>query len=226
MKGYLDDGLSLERIGEFEDRHPSTVGYWVRKHGLIPNGRAKHATRGALSAEQLRALVDADMTIGEIAAVVGRSDGTIRYWLKRHGIRTQGGRGPRPAVPRHLVDQARAEGRRTLAAVCPHHGEAIFVIEPGGRVRCRKCRMERVAARRREVKRILAEEAGGRCIRCGYDRCVGALQFHHRDRKTKAFGLSQKGATIGIDRLRKEAAKCDLLCANCHAEIEAGFTGP
>jgi hypothetical protein len=26
--------------------------------------------------------------------------------------------------------------------------------------------------------------------------------------------------------MRAEAGKCDLLCSNCHAEVEAGFTAP
>jgi hypothetical protein len=73
------------------------------------------------------------------------------------------------------------------------------------------------------VKALLVEEAGGKCTLCGYDRCVAALQFHHLDPSTKAFGLSRKGVTKGIDSLRAEAAKCVLLCANCHAEVEGGF---
>jgi hypothetical protein len=27
-----------------------------------------------------------------------------------------------------------------------------------------------------------------------------------------------------MDALREEAKKCALLCANCHAEVEAGYT--
>jgi hypothetical protein len=80
-----------------------------------------------------------------------------------------------------------------------------------------------VAARRRRLKAILVAEAGGGCTRCGYDRCVSALQFHHRDPAQKAFQLGSGGLTRSLERLRKEAGKCVLLCANCHAEVEAGF---
>jgi hypothetical protein len=69
---------------------------------------------------------------------------------------------------------------------------------------------------------MLIEEAGGRCTLCGYDRSPAALHFHHRDPSQKAFSLGVRGITRGIDRLREEAAKCVLLCANCHAEVEAG----
>jgi hypothetical protein len=71
------------------------------------------------------------------------------------------------------------------------------------------------------VKAILVAEAGGGCSRCGYARSVAALHFHHVDPRTKAFSLSFAGVTRSIAAARKEAAKCVLLCANCHAEVEA-----
>ncbi|HEV2820015.1 MAG TPA: hypothetical protein VGW11_05860, partial [Solirubrobacteraceae bacterium] len=49
-----------------------------------------------------------------------------------------------------------------------------------------------------------------------------ALHFHHVDPKTKAFSLSFAGVTRSIAAAREEAAKCVLVCANCHAEVEAG----
>ena len=79
-----------------------------------------------------------------------------------------------------------------------------------------------MSKRRRKVKRILVAEAGGRCVLCGYDRHPAALEFHHVDPSSKAFNLSLRGVTRRIDDLRKEARKCVLLCANCHAEVEPG----
>lgn len=57
---------------------------------------------------------------------------------------------------------------------------------------------------------------------CGYDRYIGALHFHHRDPETKRFGIAEQGKTLSLQAMREEAAKCDLVCANCHAEIEGG----
>ena len=220
LERYLKQGLSLSHIGILENCDPSTIGYWVTKHGLEPNGRLAHAARGGLSARDLRPLVERGLTLSEIAAEVGRSISSVRYWLGKHGLRTRSRRGPRPAVPREAVDEALAAGKRTVDGDCPHHGLRTFVIENSGRVRCRECRVQQVAKRRRKVKRILIEEAGGRCVRCGYDRFVGALHFHHVDPTQKRFGVAQRGVTIGIASLRAEAAKCIVLCANCHAEVE------
>lgn len=70
---------------------------------------------------------------------------------------------------------------------------------------------------------MLVEEAGGRCVVCGYDRYVGALEFHHTDPTQKRLTMSTDGAALGLDAARAEAAKCVLLCSNCHAEVEGGF---
>lgn len=77
--------------------------------------------------------------------------------------------------------------------------------------------------RRRRVKELLVKEAGGACEICGYDRYLGALQFHHRDPAEKSFGLSEGGFTKSLEKLRLEAGKCVLLCSNCHAETEGGI---
>ena len=58
---------------------------------------------------------------------------------------------------------------------------------------------------------------------CGYDRCVGALEFHHLVPAEKSFSLSHRGVARSIAKARAEANKCALLCANCHAEVEAGL---
>ena len=81
--------------------------------------------------------------------------------------------------------------------------------------------LERVSRRRRKVKQILVAEAGGCCALCSYDRCVAALHFHHLDPSSKQFHLSMHGAARSIASARAEMAKCVLLCANCHAEVEA-----
>jgi hypothetical protein len=106
---------------------------------------------------------------------------------------------------------------------CSRHGLTIFRLEGRGAFRCLLCRQERVAERRRTVKEILVAEAGGACVVCGYDRYVGALQFHHVDPATKAFSISQSGASRALARTREEAEKCALVCANCHAELEGGI---
>jgi hypothetical protein len=104
---------------------------------------------------------------------------------------------------------------------CRTHGIVEFLrYSPTDSYRCRQCRYAAVTNRRRRVKEILVKESGGKCQRCGYDRFAGALQFHHRDPAQKVFGLALNGSARSLSRARDEVAKCDLLCANCHAEVE------
>jgi hypothetical protein len=152
-----------------------------------------------------------------MARKLGVSEPTVRYWLKRHCLQT------RQAQRRALTQEAKAAGRATIPMHCRHHGLTDFWLEGRGSYRCMQCRKEAVARRRRKVKEMLIAEAGGHCRVCGYDRYSGALQFHHLDPSQKSFGLSMRGVTRSITRLRAEADKCVLLCSNCHAEVEAGI---
>ena len=67
------------------------------------------------------------------------------------------------------------------------------------------------------VKHKLILYKGGKC---GYNKCEGALHFHHLNPKEKEFTVSQINLNeyFTLEKLYKEVDKCMLLCANCHAE--------
>lgn len=81
------------------------------------------------------------------------------------------------------------------------------------------CGACRVILHRQQKAKKLREHFGGRCIRCGYDRCFQALEFHHRDPSTKDKTIKLSGGSVSMKRMIDEAEKCDLLCANCHREV-------
>ncbi len=136
---------------------------------------------------------------------------------RTHGLKT---------TPRALLaaETARSRPRRSVARV------------PGARRgRCSSARARRVATAARAATRKRWQRGGGGSRRswsprraahaslCGFDAYVGALQFHHRDPAEKAFSLSRQGVTRSLAAARAEARKCVLLCANCHAMVEAGL---
>ncbi len=217
LAGYLEAGLSLGAIAERTGKSRSTVSYHLRKFGLkATGGSAEFRPRGGIDRADLEPLVMDGATLAEIARRLGCSVSTVRYWIAKHGL-------PSPIAVRR-GDRATAVERASgvLERRCRVHGKTAFVIDKSGRMRCRQCRMEAVNRRRRKVKELLVQEAGGRCCLCGYDAWVGALQFHHLDPGRKEFALSGDGVARSLERARAEAAKCVLLCANCHAEVEAG----
>lgn len=71
----------------------------------------------------------------------------------------------------------------------------------------------------RAMRRQVIKERGGKCERCGYDKCFDALCFHHIDPFKKEFSLSQRSGSANWEKFSKEAEKCIILCANCHAEV-------
>lgn len=219
LKRCLEEGLSLRQIGERVSKDPSTVGYWVKKHGLIANGKEKYAPRGGIVAEVLELLVDESASLSEMAEELDLSTSTVRYWLRQYGLHTDSRHHRRVRLQR-----AQKTGSSRFQDECRRHGWTTFQVERSGTVRCLRCRSEAVANWRRRTKERLVKEAGGRCVICGYGRCVAALEFHHIDPSQKAFGLSVRGITRSIAIMREEAAKCVLLCATCHAEVEAGAT--
>ncbi len=81
-----------------------------------------------------------------------------------------------------------------------------------------------VIKRRRAIREKAVSSRGGKCETCGYDRCIAALEFHHRDPSQKDFAISADGNTRSWQRVQKEIEQCALVCANCHREIHAGIT--
>lgn len=90
-------------------------------------------------------------------------------------------------------------------------------------------RAKNITIKRRALKKMLVEYKGGKCERCGYNKCMRALEFHHSDPQEKDFGISRQ-LHRDVKELKREVDKCLLLCSNCHAEIhqelhEAGLSG-
>jgi predicted Zn-ribbon and HTH transcriptional regulator len=216
LKGYLDDGLSLEQIGAREGKHPSTIGYWLKKHGLAPS-HAKHGRRVDLDDVDLAVMVDEGLTGREIAELFGTTPATIYRRLRGLGISKRAGSRVEAARA------ARARGETRFPSTCRRHGPGDFLALPDGRSRCARCNSEAVSRWRRHTKEVLVEEAGGQCVLCGFDEFTAALQFHHKDRTQKVHGIAEAGATRSLARARAEAKKCVLLCANCHAGVEVGI---
>ena len=71
---------------------------------------------------------------------------------------------------------------------------------------------------KRKYEAILSR--GAKCGKCGYDKNISALEFHHLDPNLKEYQIdSRRFSNTSIDKLEQELNKCILLCANCHREL-------
>jgi len=214
LSEQLADGRSIGWIAREVGKAPSTVGYWVRRFGLSSAHAERHAARGRISGPALAAFVAEGLTLQGMAERLGIGRTSVRHWLRAYGLKTQRARFVVEAGDRQRLEQR----------PCRTHGPTTWVrTGSDGRLRCKLCRTEHVTRRRRRLKAILVAEAGGACVLCGYDRYPGALQFHHVDPATKSFAHSTQGVARSLEKAREEARKCVLVCANCHAEVEAGL---
>lgn len=107
-----------------------------------------------------------------------------------------------------------------MEKLCKKHGLTDF--SEGSRSRCRKCAVKAVQKRRNKLKVLAVEYKGGKCQKCGYNKCIAALEFHHLDPTQKEFSIGNKGYTRSWDKIQQELDKCILVCANCHREIHTG----
>ena len=163
--------------------------------------------------EILIKLVDDGLSMKKIANKLGKGQSTIRYWLNKHNLSTK----------RKLLNEDK-ENR-----ICPKCGKLKNRSEfyhrrgkDGASVYCKICTGEQTMERMREFKNKCVEYKGGECEKCGYNKCKGALEFHHIDRSKKDFTISHSRAYSFDDKIKKELDKCILLCSNCHKEEHNG----
>lgn len=110
-----------------------------------------------------------------------------------------------------------------MIRTCAKHGETEHFIRGTKQgYRCRPCSSEAVVLARKRKKTRLLREIGLACSRCGYDRSIWAMDFHHVDAATKEFAVSAR-MDWAYDKLLAEARKCVVLCKNCHSEFHNGL---
>ncbi len=115
------------------------------------------------------------------------------------------------------------------------HGNKIKVKGIRTKFNCKTCGKEFYnkyaihecgSCKSKKIRNLRKQEAiaykGKKCYHCGYDKCYKALTFHHINPKDKSFDIAQNWEK-SLERVKSELDKCILLCANCHAELHAGF---
>lgn len=98
-----------------------------------------------------------------------------------------------------------------------------FYLRSSGKPRsyCKQCWSSKAMDRQKNLKQQCVDYKGGKCCRCGYDRCIAALEFHHTDPTQKEFGIAQVKSRSINESIKSELDKCELVCSNCHREIHS-----
>jgi hypothetical protein len=83
--------------------------------------------------------------------------------------------------------------------------------------RCKDCTSERERRRYVGKKELVRSLKDRPCMDCGVKYPHYVMDFDHQDRSEKRFDLSDCGRW-SPEAIKAEAAKCDVVCANCHRE--------
>jgi transposase-like protein len=205
LAAQLEAGRSIEAIARESGRAASTVVYWVNKHGLTSQHAARHTPRGGIERDRLQALVEEGLSIRAMAEQLGVSYTAVRHWLGVHGVQTPRARRLAETLP------ARSSGADTTEAHCPVHGLTTFVRRATDGFRCRLGRTGAVQRRRRELKRVLVEDAGAlaSCAdttgRCPASTSITSIA---RRRSSRSRGRASRGRSNRRARRPASASSC------------------
>lgn len=161
--------------------------------------------------ELLESYVKSGLSLASISSKCGKSKTSVRHWLKKFGLSTR---------------QVRIElGTIFVGKVCKRCNahkspDEFYKRRDGANLSpyCKLCTGTQTMQRQRKLKRQCVEYKGGKCVQCGYNKCVAAFDFHHLDPSEKDFGLSSVKLNRFDDKIKQELDKCILLCSNCHRE--------
>lgn len=161
-----------------------------------------------MNREKLEKLVENELSQRQIADTLNVSQATVKYWLKKHKLKT-----------------TRSKNVESyLCKSCGCSDKARMMNKGNGRKSqslCKKCHNENTIKKGRKNKDLLLLYKGGKCERCEYNECSDALEFHHVDPKSKDPSF-QSLRHWSLEKAKKEVDKCMLLCSNCHRAKHAG----
>lgn len=173
--------------------------------------------------EQIKELREQGLTIQQISETLGCAKSTVSHHLKVLGM----------SVKINKIEQSKIEEIRDYYQTHSLSETALFfnigkstVKKYASKVREKDTEEERKAKavkhvqnRRLKIKEMSVAYKGGCCQRCGYDKYIGALEFHHLDPNEKDLTISKGGHCSSWEKVKQELDKCILLCANCHREV-------
>jgi hypothetical protein len=117
---------------------------------------------------------------------------------------------------RKCSEEAR-EGRRTCPACAARERVRYHQRKAEGRyVEGREAKRESKRRRRRAVEAIVRAAKARPCADCGGTFHFAAMQFDHLPGTAKTERVS-KMMTSSDAAVRAKMAKCEVVCANCHA---------
>jgi DNA-directed RNA polymerase subunit RPC12/RpoP len=162
----------------------------------------------------LEKYINQNLSLNQIGKKTGKSLTTIRYWAKRHNLKSKF-----KSFHNNPTEYGEFRFCNRCQKQVPTKDFYSRRRKPNSSVYCKTCSNEQAITRQRAIKSKMIEYKGGKCERCGYDKCQAALEFHHKDPSKKDFTIAHAKQRSFNDEIKQELDKCILVCSNCHREV-------
>lgn len=148
--------------------------------------------------------IDQGLSTWKIATELKTNQTQVRNWLKQYDLKTQ-------RVSNKILKQKQCPKCKQIKNL------DSFYQSSKSSSYCKKCISNYNTSNRQTVKQQSVDYLGGECSKCGYNKCIAALEFHHVNPKEKDIDYAYYKWNFN-NKLKAELDKCVLLCANCHRE--------
>jgi 5-methylcytosine-specific restriction endonuclease McrA len=165
--------------------------------------------------EILQNYLEEGYSLNQISKLTGKSLTSVRYWKDKYSLKSSF-----TSIKYKVIEEY---GEYRFCPRCQTDVKTDQFYKRRGKdnssVYCKSCTSNQTLERVRSLKLQMIEYKGGCCVRCGYDKYQGALEFHHLNPKEKDFNPSRLKNYSFNEKLKNELNKCILVCSNCHREI-------
>lgn len=157
---------------------------------------------------ELKLAISQRLSQEELGKKFGIKQSTISYWMKKHGLNSKNTWFVRNKTVKFCP---RCQQEKPIDDFYKRkNGKGIAPY-------CKTCSRDSSVERSSALKKQCVDYLGGKCVVCGYDKNLAALEFHHKNPKEKDFAITRK-ALCSFESIRLELDKCELLCCRCHRE--------
>jgi transposase len=162
--------------------------------------------------------VEQGLSIYTIGKKFNKAPTTVKYWLSKYNLKTKN-KSFKDGY--HHSNPKKVDIQNQFCSICNDKLTSENAYFRKNRKiycpKCKNCTSKETKNIRKNSKEKAIEYKGGCCNRCGYNKNIATLEFHHLNPLEKEISPS-KLTNREWEVLREEIDKCILLCSNCHRE--------
>lgn len=161
--------------------------------------------------EKLEKLINDGLSTREISKNIGKSQTTVRYWLKKFELKTIN------STNDAFKKVKKCCKCKEIKNISEFYKKTDKYLQPY----CKHCLNQIQIERWRKRKIEAIKYKGSCCVKCGArypDEPSCVFDFHHLQPEIKEMSWNEL-RLYSDKKIKEELDKCILLCSNCHRKI-------